>query len=359
MHEIFTIKELLQHILNFIPRKLIMPCAFTCKSFYYAIAIDYNQDTVAKNSDMFSLLKIPYSSKAVVNIAAQYNNIDMVNYLINKNIALLDDSELCQMIGYVGDEDLITQMPTKNIAHAMIGICEGLHIELFEKYKTHDFYNYDMTMAVYKNDCVDMQDRVNEFLDNGRNYYYDIDLKGAKINGNCARKNANDVLKFIQNLIDTNIFSDDTDYIEYACDGLIEGGHHDIFVWFQEQITNIDDNYMYTCENDMLIECLIKNNNYDMFTYILANNCVRKGYYDGRYRIIIDNYGLHTLNFRKLAVCCIDYRRVHMLTFLIEYIEFNLVHHQEFLDKAYLLKFYDIVQVLVLNSHLFKEYNEC
>ncbi len=359
MHDIFTIKELLQHILSSIPKKLIIPCVLVCKSFHDAIQIDYNQDTVAINSDMFSLLKIPYSPKAVVNIAAQYNNIDMVKYLINKNIDLLDDSDLCQTIGYIGYEDLIKQMSRKNTAYAVIGICEGLHVELFEKYKSHDFYNYDMTMAVYKTDCVEMQHRVNDFLNEGRNYYYDIDVEAAKINANCAKKNANEVLKFIQNLIDTNIFVKDTDYIEYACDGLIEGGHHDIFVWFQEQITNIDDSYMYTCENDMLMECLIKNNNYKMFAYVLTNNCVRKGYHDGRYRIIIENYGLHTLTFCKLAICCIDYRRFNMLTFLIEYIEFNLVRYQEFLNKAQLLKFDDIVRVLVSNLHLFKEYNEC
>ena len=100
---------------------------------------------------------------------------------------------------------------------------------------------------------------------------------------------------------------------------------------------------------DPLFETKIEKetNNYAMFTHILLNNCER---------VISYEYG--SIEYYKLVMYCINYRRVHMLTFLINYVTFNNIRYQEFLVKAISLKFNDITNALISNSHLFKEYDE-
>ncbi len=359
MHDIFIIKELLEHILSFVPRKLIISCALTCKRFHDAITIDYNQDNVAKNSDMFSLLKIPYYTKAVINVAAKYKNNEIINYLINKNINLLDDFGVFRSIGYIGSESLISKLKTNYISTVIIGICEGLHFDLFEKYK-NKLYNrdlFDVIKVTYKSDCKEMIYNVISYcsLQFGGNE----DIEYGEICGKCARENEKDVLSYIKTLMRQDNFDDDPEYINFVCEGLIEGNHHDILVWFLNQEI-VKNNGGYYCENNELVRDLVVNNKIKMFCDVVSTHCLKwtyKGYY-------VVNYGEfdwaenHHLDFCVLVELCIDYRRIEILTFLIEHIRFNLIRYQEFVNKSQLLQFDDITNVLITNKHLFIDYVE-
>ncbi len=367
MHNIFIIKELLEHILSFIPRKLILPCAFTCKSFYYAIAIDYNQDTVAQNSDIFSLLKIPHSPIAVINIANKYDNNDMIKYLLEINTNLLDDDNICQIIGNIGDEYLLNKLSDGKLSAAVIGICEGLCVDLFEKYKDKLYYGSHLFFSVknvYKMNCDEMINNVIGYVI--PKFPENIDDIGyAEIVGSCARRNENDVLLYIKKFILTDKFTMDPDYfLDYiSCigDGLIEGEHYDTFVWFTNEMIKDNGEYYcnYYCENETTIKILIINNNLKMFQYVLLNNC--RKWHNENYYIALNKwtYGNSDyIDFFELAYYCIDYRRIEILTFLINHIRFNLTRYQGFLNKSQSLKFGDITNVLISNKHLFIDYRE-
>ncbi len=358
MHDIFVIKELLQHILSFIPRKLIISCALTCKTFYNAIIIDYNQESVAKNSDMFSLFKIPYSARAVIDIAANYNNVDMIKYLLNKNTKLFDDYDTIRIIGRTGDEYLLSKLKTNVLSEAVAGICEGLHVDLFEKYKSnlHLLDNFEIVIMVYKLNNKDMKNKVIKHVKKTGHEYNEALIHG-KLVGKCARQNENDVLLYIQKLLAKGKFRN-YDRVGYVCDALIDGGHYDILVWFFNQET-IKKQYKYECSCDDNVEKLIKNNNLKMFSFILVNYSViwiHEGYnvVHEVTEITCERY----LDFCSFVNCCIDYRRIEILIFLINHIRFNLIRYQEFLDKAKLLKFDDVIHTLTSNKHLFMEYDE-
>ncbi len=360
MHDIFIIKELLQHILSFIPRKLIMPCALTCKSFHDAIKIDRDQDTVAKNSDMFSLLKIPYSPKAIIKLASKYKNNDIIEYLLDKNINLLDDYDMPKIIGYIGSEYLLEKLGKNYLSFAIIGLCEGLHFDLFEKYKHNLQYRqvYDIIEAAYKTDCFDMINNV--FCLVNKYCAYAEAVNNRKINGLCTKKNENGVLSYIKNLILT--IDINSNIISSICNGLIESEHYDTFVWFlNEEI--VKNNEKYNCKSNELMEGLIINNNFKMFCYVISNNCFIWWSEDKNCNIVVEyDFGYGQLegdiDFCELVICCIDYRRIEILTFLINYIRFNLTRYQEFLNKSQSLKFDDIANVLISNSHLFFDYKE-
>jgi hypothetical protein len=310
---------------------------------------------------MFSLLKIPYCPKVVANIATLNNNIEMVEYLINKYEDIKDDDELCQNIGFIGNEYLLNKLTdTGNLSSALVGICEGSHIDLFEKYKDVDYYVYDMVKKACKIECDDMLHTI-------MNNIISINFTDAKINGRCARKNANQVFEYIKNLIDRNKIKH---YIPNICEGLLEGGHYDIYKWFLGDKIDKSDCYnkniieeliktsnckinTYECFNDEIIKNIIRHNDYKMFTYILSNNCKNIWVdYTGRMMSATGAY----LDYRELVQYCIDYRRKDMLKFLINYVMFNIVQYQKFLDRAKLFRFDDIYDILILNAHLFKEY---
>ncbi len=361
MHDIFIIKEILQHILSFVPRKLIMPCVITCKSFHDAIKIDHNQDNVAKNSDMFSLLKIPYSSKAIINIAGKYKNNEIVLYLINKNLDLLGDLEICKIIGYIGNEYLLSKLIGTRISRAIVGICEGSHIDLFEKYK-NKLYRYDlfdMVKAACKTNCIDMIHNVINYATKTfiAKTFDSEDMVNGEIFGKCANENGNDIILYIKNLMTYDDFV--TDYISPICEGLIEGNHYDILVWFLDEEI-VKNNGEYYCENFELVKYLIINNKFKMFSRVLSKYCL-KWIYEGYNIVKNDKFKWaedHHLDFCALVDLCIDYRRIEILTFLITDIRFNLIRHQEFLNKSQLLNFDDVTNVFITNSHLFIDYKE-
>ncbi len=364
MHDIFAIKELLQHILSFVPRKLIILSALTCKNFHDAITIDYNQESVAKNSDMFSLHKIPYSAKAMINIAKKYNNNIMIGYLLEQNVNLLDDSSICQIIGYIGDEYLLNKISSDNLSFAVIGICEGSHINLFEKYKDYLSYNCHIFYVVkyaYKMECVAMINAVNRYII--KNYPNNLDNNEyGEIVGLCSRKSEKDVLLYIKNFMLTDKFNMDVDYIpDYIyciCDGLIEGEHYDTFVWFtNEEIVKQRGGYF--CDSSEIMGILIKNNNFKMFQYVLLNNCRKWQYKDyyislNKWTYDIDDH----IDHHELVDYCIEYKRIEILTFLINHIRFNLTRYQEFVNKSQLLQFDGVTDVFITNKHLFIDYVE-
>ncbi len=349
MHNIFLIDELLQHILSFIPRKLIIPIAITCTHFYNSISIDYNQESVAKNSDMFSLFKIPYSPKVVINIAMRHNNIDMVDYLIKQNEKLLDDRYLCQSIGYIGYEKLISKLNGFNLGHAIVGVCEGSHVELFTKYYDKRINSeYDIQAIISKNNCTQIQ----QILGN----YYIYERQDAKIYGKCAQKNKNTVIEFIKELIEINNFSNNSDNI---CDGLIDGEHYDIFVWLQNEKYLWTEEYYFCCFNEV-VENLIRNNNYQFFTYVLLNHCQQLMEFNIEHKPkYIEDFGfLDNLDHKKFVLLSIDYKRIDFLEFLLKHITFNTIRYEEFISKAKTLQFNNIMEILIANKSLFKDYDD-
>ena len=350
MYNPFIIKELLCHILSYVPKSVIIPCALVSKDFNNAIKIDYDQESVAKNSDMFSLLKIPYSPKVVINIATLHNNIDMVDYLINKYDNIIHNKELWYNIGYMGNEYLLNKIKVDRVreymflSHALVGITDGLHMGLFEKYKKYTYFVFRILTSAYKSNCKEIR---NKILINDNGNFSEIGKRESKLSGKCARKDKDYVLAFIKkcdNDIENNRYYTNECWndINSICNGLLEGEHYDIYMWFMDKEKN-----KYKCCEIEIIKNLIRTNNYAMFTHILLNNCER---------VISYEYG--SIEYYKLVMYCINYRRVHMLTFLINYVTFNNIRYQEFLVKAISLKFNDITNALISNSHLFKEYDE-
>ncbi len=360
MHDVFIIKELLEHILSFVPRKIITPCSLVCKNFLDAIKIYYNQDTVAKNSDMFSLLKIPYSPIAVINIAAKYKNSEIIEYLINKNMNLLGNYDICKIIGYIGSEHLLEKITEEySLLLAISGLCEGLQFKLFDKYKHKLSYRdiFEIVKAAYKTNCNEMINNVLFHINPLENHR---DIREGKMVGICARKNENDVYLHIKNFMLT--IEMDLYNISIICDALIEGEHYDTFIWFLNE-NAIKNNEKYICKSDEIIEQLIINNNFKMFCYVISNNCFIWWSEDKNCNIVVEyNFGYGylqgDLNFCQLVECCIEYRRIDMLKFLINHIRYNLIRYQEFLEKSQSLKFDDVTNVLILNKHLFIDYRE-
>jgi hypothetical protein len=365
MYLAFTIKELLQHILSYVPKKVIMPCVLVSKDFYNSITIDYDQESVAENGDMFSLLKIIYSPRVVLNIATLHNNIDMVDYLLFKQNGDIQDDILCKNIGFMGNNYLLEKIKDKRkFLLAIIGMCEGGHVELFEKYKNnYDIYHTgdELLIAAYSSGCSEMVNVVRKFMIDKSNLFDrwidGLQIKGAKITGKCAIKDYNYVLNFVQNIIVKKKDKLSNEYLKREvifpiCDGLLMGEHYDIFIWFLKTL----DAY-YNCEYNEFILNLIIKNNYKMLTYILTNNC---------YRFLIDGHLLfgpewspeEPINYPELIMYCIDYKRIEMLVYILDLMRFNMERYQSFLDKAKLLKFTDIENILILNSHLFDDYRE-
>ncbi len=341
MHNIITIKELVQHILSFVPRKIIIPCALTCKNFHNAITIDYNQETVAKNSDMFSLLKIPYSFIVVSNISVRNNNVAMFEYLLQKhnfNVGNIDG--LYRSIGYSGNEILLdkyledTRLNILLQSTIKIGICEGLHIDLINKYNLHD--GYDCVLALYKTniDKTNLERTITKFPGH----------KTIIIEGYCARETACNVKLYIQKLIDNDTIHE---YIKNIYIGLFFGEKYDLIVWLSET-------YEFIHTGNELMNKIIINNNFQLFKLGLSLNKT-----NNRKRVNLRQWiFINEFNYVRLALNCIEYRRLDMLEFLINHVLFNTARYKMFLAKAESLSFHDVKNLLITNSSLFEPYDE-
>ncbi len=347
MHEIFLIKELVQYILSFIPRKLIIPCALTCKSFRDAITIDYNQETVAKNSDMFSLLKIPYSLNVVANISVRNNNVEMFEYLLQKHKFNVGDIEgLDRSLGYSGNEILFNGYSSNHPNHTpyevLNGICEGSHVDLFDKYNV---YYYGECMAeIYKTN-VDKTKIDKILLQNYGNEIDDIDC--IIIEGYCARETPQNVKKAIQKLFDNGQIRN---IIDNVYKGLVCGNHYDLITW-------LDKIHKFPHNDTYIFRDLVIKNNFKMFVYLFS--LLNNNFCNGRIKLITHRwYHSGNINYVKLVNYCIDYRRLDMLEFLIKNIIFNTIRYQAFLAKAELLSFNDVKSLFIKNSQLFEVYDE-
>jgi len=361
--EPFTIKELLEHIISFVPRNIIINCALVSKSFYNGIKIDTDQESVAKNADMFSLLKIPYCPTIVINFAAQNNNVVMFEYLLAKHEIDINNSKLCRSIGQSGNEYLINKHKNnietiglngindlihtekKHYLYKQIkfGICEGLHENLFDKYSIYT--DCKCQVILYKTD-IDKK-KLHQYI-NDHNIDLINELRYVEIEGYCSRKKSDEVKLFIQNLINAG---DIVEAIDYVFDGLIDGNHLELFIW-------LNKNYEYSCDSNKSIEKLIIKNNFNMFIHILLNNCHtpflnKKIRYVGSYWF--ESYGI---DFYSLALDCINYRRIEMLKFLLAHITFNNNRFNDFIKNAELFKFDDIRELLILNKNLFEDYDD-
>ncbi len=371
MYYAFTIKELLQHIISFVPRNALIPCALVSKDFYNSLTIDYDQESVAKNGDMFSLLKINYSPIAVLHIATLNNNIDMVDYLLQKyDSDYFDDNDIFyQNIGFVGNEYLLDKIKDKyqyHISTAIIGMCKGGRIDLFEKYKdSYDicYMGDELLIAAYSSGCDEMANVVKKYMVDRTELFDDwIDdesqIEDAEITGKCAIKDPEYVRTFLQTIMadkkyNTKCIFGTYEHISTIADGLLLGGHYEIFMWLFETL----DNPYYMCETNEYILRLVISNNYKMLAHALTNNCYR--YLKcGRLVNVPDHGPEDPINFPELVMYCIDYKRIEMLIFMINLIKFNTKRYQSFLDKAKSLNFTDIVDILVSNSHLFENYSE-
>jgi hypothetical protein len=248
-------------------------------------------------------------------------------------------------IGKSGNEYLINKVD-KGVQYfgeyVMDGICEGLHENLFDKYKVYE--DYECRLSLHKSGIYKK-----ELFDSISLYGVDeIDVVEAEIEGICSRKNMIEVKLFLQDLIDNNNIPE---HIECIYEGLIHGGHFELFVWFNTK-------YEYLCrENDLVKELIIKND-YQLFTYILLN-CIFNLHEGKKKRIVRETwYDIEDIDYISLVKCCIKYRRIEMLTFLITTITFTPTRYNEFLRRAELLRFDDIANLLISNSHLFEKYNE-
>src|SRR5436190_7860538 len=140
--------DVVPQIISYIPRYMILPIVLVNKLFYKSVLIETNQEIIAQNGDMFSLLKVPYSSKVVKNIAARHNHVIMVKYLLFKHNININGNELSQSIGFSGNLQLMNL--STNFPYIINGICEGEHIDLLDNFKDHLKNSYDMIKHSYQ-----------------------------------------------------------------------------------------------------------------------------------------------------------------------------------------------------------------
>ena len=135
------IDNIIHLILPFLSKRTIISAALTNKLWYQSVPIDYDQESVAKNNDMFSLLKIPFSPKVVTYIALRNNHTNMVSYLLKEyNHCIEYDDEFARSCGYSGNKLFLDL--TTNTANVIIGLCEGEHLDLFDKYINQNDISY-------------------------------------------------------------------------------------------------------------------------------------------------------------------------------------------------------------------------
>ncbi len=342
MHDIFTIKELLEHILSFIPRKIIISSVLTCKRFYNAIKIDYDQENVAKNSDMFSLTKIPYSLMVVANISVRNNNIKMFEYLLEKHKFNVPSVEgLCKSIGYSGNVNLLNKYLVYNQLRfeILLGICEGSHVDLFDKYDV--YCDYECMVEIYKTN-IDKTKIDKILLERHEEEADEIVFEGY-----CIRETSQNVKKVIQKLIDNMSIEPIIDNIYM---GLVGGNHYDLITW-------LDKIHKFPFNDTHILANLIIKNNFKMFAYLIS--LLNNNFCNGRIKMIVIHwYCEGNINYVKLFNYCIDYRRLDMLEFLIKNIIFNNDRYKEFMEKAESLLFDDVKNLLITNSSLFETFDE-
>lgn len=327
MFDVHCINDIVPLILSLIPRSIIISAALVNKYWYQSVIVDHNQETVARNNDMFSLLKIGYSVMVVINIAARYNHVDMVSYLLNKHKYYADGDGISRSFGFSGNKLLINR--SNNKLNILSGICEGEHDDLLDDFINHAIRNifefdeeiFNVIKFTYKTSNLTLHDKINNFYNITLKYYSYLK---AKIAGSCANKCKQIVYDVINSTIESALVYQ---YLDYICEGLIEGNHYDIFKYL---INNVEGHYI--CCDEEEIHPVIRNNNYEFFEDIILNH------YD------------YTMGFeiQPLLSYCIHYRRVNMVRLILTLpnIDIQVHDYTELLRLASSLKFDDIVDVI-------------
>lgn len=335
---IFDIDDLVGSILTFIPRKDIGPCLLVNKRFYKMIDIDYDQESVARNEDMFSLGKIKYSPVAVMEIAMKYKNVNMMRYLIHDYKKLRrTTTELGIVLGFIGDGTLTKQFSKYDYRSESytLGLFNGLHIHLItDSMKSKFSYDYtgEIFVNVYKENDTHMKILLNTIIDRENEIYHTphkyIEFK---LIGKCARKDLKfDKLKQLQNKYD------DYSYVN-ICYGLIIGNHYDMFMWM---VANNND---YSCRNYKNFEYIIHHNNLKFFTCVFLDYFGNFNFRNNKHKNISDP---DMWRFGDVAKRCIDYKRNDMLLLLLDYIKFDSDTYQQILQYAIDLGFDDMVELI-------------
>lgn len=337
MGDIFEIDDLVGSILAFIPRKDIGPCLLVNKRFYKMIYIDYDQESVARNADMFSLGKIKYSPVAVMEIAMKYKNVDMMRYLIYDYKKLRTTTELGIVLGFIGDKTLTKQFSEYDYRSASytLGLFNGLHINLIaDSMKSRFSYDYtgEIFVNVYKQNDTHMKILLNTIIQRENEIsHYNYKYIDYKLIGKCARKDLNfDKLVHLQKKY--------SDY-SYAniCYGLIIGNHYDMFMWM------VANNNNYSCHIYKCFEYLIQHNNFKFFTSVFLDYFGNFKFRNNKKKNILkpDMWRLG-----DVAKRCIDYKRNDMLLLLLDCVKFDSDTYQQILQYANDLGFFDIGKII-------------
>ena len=336
----FDIKEILQYILKIISRPDIMPCVLTCKYFQDNVLIDHDQESVAKNGDMYSLRKINFSSLAVVHIAIKYDHIEMVRHLMNQYPETIT-SNLCVKLGYVNKYPYLTCASYEQTKSVIIGACLGQHYNLFENYQRECYKNkYFTLVGLYSLDKKELLERklIDKMSSLSAAFYASDELEfvRAKMAGKSANKNKEKVMKYIQKIFDNG---DVTECYNAVFISLVMTGHYDIVKWLiikmGNDYGNLDD------YSDLLFELII-NNEQELFFGICLNKCLSDSN-----KIQCRDDGL------LLVLYCIYFKRKEMLTFLLSKILFSMNQYNKMFAKAQQLKFDDMETFLKANVPTF------
>lgn len=370
----FVLKEILRHIISFVPRNNIIPVAFVCKNFHDSIKIDYDQENIARNGDMFSLLKVIHSPIVVMNIATCYGHYDMVEYLLNKFIKTfmnmneklmndatsLDNMYMCQIlpksmrvyfddsvcynIGRSGNKKLLKILDHSRTPrlYTNAGLCEGGHTELISIENDDSLGKiYTWIRAACRGGHI-VLDNVVEFIKNNRHGFH-----------NFHEDNINKCIEFYDFLLNEFNIHFIVDYIKkpdnkYLIDliigELIERNDCNNFRFFVANMEK-EQKYVYGITHSLIK--IIQQNNYEMFECVLAELCDSFHSYGAP-------YGRHySGEYHTLIVYCIHYRRIDMYRCVLNYSKYNiqLDDHKKYLSIAQNLGFDEMVDVISLSSN--------
>lgn len=310
--------DVVPQIISYIPKHLILPVALVNKLFYKSISITTDQEIIAQNGDMFSLLKVPYSPKVVINIAARHNHDIIVKYLLSKhNINInINNDELSQSIGFSGNQQLISL--SNNYSSIINGICEGGHIDLLDNFTEHLKNSYDMIKYSYKTSNTKLIEKTSALCASYKKFGV------AKIHGICSNKDYHTIYKFINHLITTIKEDINVNNICYVFDGLIEGGHYNSFKYLSTSTKiNTKD---YVC-NYHIIYYLIRDNNYEFFEYLILNHYITY--------------------IQDIMKQCVHYRRSDMLILMTTH---YTDYYDSILELAIKLEFDDMINIIITAS---------
>jgi hypothetical protein len=363
MNDIFNIDELVENILSFVPRAMIGSCLFVNKRFNKLIKVDDDYENVARNGDLFSLNKIVCSYDAVINIAKKYENIAMMEWIIkNKRTMLLYDWQYANFVGFIGDIDLLNGYKMYLFLN---GVIDKLFVNMVNTLKILDD-DYDDLDDILENDmCFKLLKKYETQLSMlNIDYLVEIAFRihnnaftrklissfklpithvdNEIIYGKCSRNDT----KYVKSYIDKYSNSWSLYQITKMYDGLIEGGHYDIFIEMTKKVN-------YKCISYSIINKIIMDNNYKFFTYFVDNNL--EIYDKDGHRYTYDDIEHNEVEMFFLIQLSIHYKRVKMLLFLLNNITFTTNHYKRCMELVDKLKFDDVKNIIIQHKELFKD----